>query len=97
MVEILESLGATLEEREIKTDGMPGLKRWHIMYRFLKLSLYYDPKDYLGSVGVPYYEVYDGRDAERFLEHDYEHIKDFFEDYFRNHDEQIITNPEYFL
>jgi len=98
MLEILESLGATIEEREVRDEvKMPGLKRWYILYKFLKLSLYYDPKDHLGFVGKPYYEIYGGKDTERFLEHDYASIKDFFEEYFKNHDEEIETNPEYFL
>jgi hypothetical protein len=73
---------------------------WKLRYLFLKISVYYDPKDILGAVGVPYYEMFDGKDTIRYIAGDKIDEKTFLEDmkYMKKkHDLSLDTEPEIWL
>jgi len=54
----------------ILRDAMPSCTWWKISVGHFSMSIYYDPDDSLGYVGVPYYELYDGDETYRYLSSD---------------------------
>ncbi len=48
---------------------------WRLKYKYVKMSVYYDPADLLGYVGRPYYELYDGNETYRYLEDSDDHTE----------------------
>ncbi len=72
---------------------------WHLNYKFMKMSIYYDPKDLLGYVGSPYYELYDGNETYRYLEDSDDHIEfiDKLKEVIDLHDIDIDEHPENWL
>ncbi len=73
---------------------------WHLNYKFLKLSIYYDPSDSLGYVGKPYYELYDGNETFRYIADEVESEEEFLRDLnnmINAHDESIAKTPENWL
>ncbi len=75
-------------------DLYPGALWWSFKYKFTEFSVYYDPADYFGSVGVPYYEFYDGDTLRSSNTID---IEKFIANACEEHDRLIDSNPELFL
>ncbi len=71
---------------------------WKLTYRLLNLSIYYDPSNVLGSVGQPYYELWDGDNTERAItEEHFEAIYEALQNARDKHDIDILKNPENFI
>lgn len=89
------------KENQIGIGSSPFLKKfknckwWNIKYKFLNLSLYYDPDQVLGSFDGPYFEIYLNGETYRFATIDY--LQNFILESCQDHDEELKTNPENFL
>ena len=69
---------------------------WRLTYKFLDYSIYYDPEDILGRVGVPYYEFYDNEETYRYIDN----LPKLLTRLKRNkieHDKETKEYPERFL
>lgn len=99
----LESYGFKVQDLGTKiingTPLYPDCNWWLIQYKFLELSLYYDPSDKLGSVGKPYYELYDGIETFRFLSNPDQSDKLLGKliQIKKEHDKEVQEYPERFL
>lgn len=78
-------------------ESYPGLKHYYVNYRFMSLSMYYDPSDFLGSVGKPYFEIYYKGDTFRFLKTERNNLEQFVLKTTKEHDKEVNTFPERFL
>ncbi len=84
----------------IDVKGYEGCNWWRLKYKFLDISIYYDPIDALGAVGVPYYETYDGDQTERYIHGDPDGSGQFLTDmkFLRDkHKLEVEQFPELFL
>jgi len=98
----IEQLGFTLEDignRRFEHEEYKPCNWWRLKYLLLDLSIYYDPIDALGSVGVPYYELYDGKDTFRYIENDnsYKDFVEFLNILMKDHQTELNEHPENFL
>ncbi len=74
-----------------------GVQYWHLNYRFLSLSVYFDRFDILANMKEPYFELYDGEDVIRFYEYEVELLIEHVTKLFIEHDKEIDEKPELFL
>ena len=99
----LESYGFRIQDLGTKTINgaplYPDCNWWLIKYKFLELSLYYDPSDKLGIVGQPYYELYDGFETYRFLSNPDQssELLELLLQIKSKHDKEVQEFPEHFL
>ena len=97
----LQKIGYDVIDRgndRVKDGVYVGCNWWHLNYKFLKLSVYYDPSDALGVVGVPYYELYDGMEDYRYIadQDDLEFLSDA-KTHIINHKKSVEEEPELWL
>ncbi len=102
----IEKLGYKIIDRKnlraegIVVQGFEGCNWWHLIYKHLTISLYYDPIDALGSVGSPYYEALAYDETIRYIHGDPDGSFQFLDDleFVRDkHKLEVEQFPEMFL
>lgn len=97
----IEKLGYEIQNIGLggRPDFYQGCNWWVFNYRYLRLSIYFDPADIMGFVGRPYYELYDGEDTYRFIATDAEAqtLLDTLNSLKIKHNQQVQEFPEMFL
>ncbi len=102
---VIDSLKSLNCEIDTKTNDLSankyfaGVHWWTITYKFMIISVYYDPSDIMGSVGVPYYESY-YKEANRYIANNEDNYDNFINDIkalITQHDIDVEIHPETWL
>ncbi len=88
----------TVELRE-PLIPLEGVIWWYINYRYLKMSIYFDLESQMGAMDQPYYEIMINPEPDRHFDtpSGMKEMLDSVQKKCRDHNEDIITNPELFL